>query len=310
MGAPISPPSEPHPDIVPYLLKYQISWEDFVRRMIRDERINEIRSRVVTELHSQGMPWAKMTLLTSFGAGQLQGYSKAVGNENSLKNRQENARKTGKAGAGKKKPTVSEDLRKRWARGDFDFHKGRVRSEDERENLRRSYTEERREKVRTRLLSQWKEEGFRNKLLLFHRSEEERSSRSSAQAARMRIDPRKWTFGKGRSVFSSKNIESCEFWVRSSFEVAAVALLDEDPSVSRFVYEPIFSHNNRKCVPDFLVTYTDNSQRLIEVKASWRLRIPKEHPWGFDPDIYQSIADEKGIPFEIWTELGVLNGHV
>ena len=310
MGAPISPPSEPHPDIVPYLSKYQISWEDFVRRMTRDKCILEIRSKIVTELHSQGMPWAKMTLLTSFGAGQLQDYSKAVGNENSLKNRQENARKTGRAGAGKKNPAISEDLRKRWARGDFDFHKGRVRSEAERETLRRSYTEERREKIRNRLLSQWKEEGFRNKLLRFHRSVEERNSRSSAQAARMRVDPRRWTFGKGQYVFSSKNIENCEFWVRSSFEVAAVALLDKDPLVSQFVYEPVFNYEGRKCLPDFLVTYLDNSQKLIEVKASWRLDIPKEHPWGFDPNIYQSIADENGIPFEIWTELGVLNGHV
>jgi hypothetical protein len=61
------------------------------------------------------------------------------------------------------------------------------------------------------------------------------------------------------------------FTTKSSYETKYAKMLDADPNVVRFVYEPFkipYQYRGRKknYIPDFLVEYVDGSEELIEVK--------------------------------------------
>jgi len=310
MPRPATPPKDPPPEIVPYLEKHEISWELFSRRMVRDPEVKRIRSEVVTELHQQGKTWAQMTALTSFGAGQLRGYTRAVGCVASRKNLSEAGARSGRARKGEKKPWFSKQMKERWEKGEFDFHRGRVRSEEERQALRDSWTPERRAAFCRTMTERWANPEFRQKLERFHQDPKTRMERSARQAAAIKADPQKWSWGKGSRVRSTKS-DRARFWVRSTFETAAVRLLEGDVQVASYEYEPVFKDEaGLTILPDFKVVFTDGSWKIVEVKASWVLRLPPEHPKAQKLARYRRLAERLGVSFEIWTEQDVLHDHL
>ena len=310
MGAPANPPESPPPGILPYLEKYQISWGDFTRRMTRDPDIKRVRSLVVTELHKEGRTWKEMTALTSFGAGQLRGYTRAVGCKASQKNRSENGSRVGRARAGEKKPWLSEQMKEAWAHGKFDFHRGRVRSEEERQKIRDGWAPEKRKAQSRRKVRHWCRPEYRKVLEEFPRSPEERARRSADQAQRMKRSPQKGTRGRGAWVDGEKCLTP-HFWVRSSYEVAAVKVLEENPEVLRYEYEPVFKDRlGKTAMPDFRVWVAPDTWKIVEVKAAWVLGMPPDHPKQQGLARYARIAERLSVDFEIWTEQDVLNGYL
>lgn len=290
---------EPHPKLVPLLEKYDLPWEIFNKKGRPPKGVSEKRYAIVTELHATGMKWERMVEITGKSIMFIKRNTKAIGNANSRQNVVEAARRTGKAGAGRQKAWLSEQMKKKWENGDFDFHVGRVRSEEECQALRDSFTPERRKQLSKRFKRLWKDPSYRKPLLRFHRSEKERQRRSEAQARRVQENPEKWGRGNGSYVSSPKCNEGEEFWVRSSYEAAAVLKLTEDDDVTGFEYEPErFEIEGRVILPDFLVQYTDG-MLLIEVKASWTLEY-EEHQNRIA--LSEKLAAQKGWRFELWTE--------
>jgi len=299
--------STPHPELVPYLEKYVLTWEEFSQTSkgrpkkddVNAEAIKGRKSDLVTDLHSQGMPWAKMCELTGKTIGFIQKYTRATGNENSLKNRQENAARTGRAGAGIAKPWYSEQLKQSWENGEFDFHRGRVRPQHEIDKIKKAWEApglKERQSIRHKEL--WQEPGYRDAILEYHRSPEERANRSKAQTQRMKDDPVKWIRGKHSTVTSTKS-EPSTFIVRSTYEARAVELLNADPGVISFEYEPSFRlPNGKRILPDFVVERADG-MTIIEVKAAWALDHKEAR---FRLDLAEQEAARRGWGFQIWTE--------
>jgi hypothetical protein len=78
---------------------------------------------------------------------------------------------------------------------------------------------------------------------------------------------------------SEKNDRS--FYFRSSYEKKAFIMLENDKKVASFETEKSIQMENGKwCRPDLLVTYTDNTRRIIEIK-------PRKYI--LDPDIQYKI---------------------
>lgn len=67
------------------------------------------------------------------------------------------------------------------------------------------------------------------------------------------------------------------FTTRSSYETRYAAALDADPTVLSYAYESIaikyrYKNRNRNYIPDFVVTFTDGSQQIHEVKPQRMLK--------------------------------------
>jgi hypothetical protein len=93
----------------------------------------------------------------------------------------------------------------------------------------------------------------------------------------------------------------------SSYEVAAVRLLEENPSVTSYTYEHPFVLEDGKVIrPDFLVDRGNGIDSLVEVKAAWVFGLPPEHRVLRRLDTSMRIAKEHGWDFSVWTEKGVL----
>ncbi len=107
---------------------------------------------------------------------------------------------------------------------------------------------------------------------------------------------------KSGHYYSKKNDK--ELWYRSSYELVAYEMLEQLSKVKRYETEPFaiqyewenYKHNT---IPDILVTYTDNSKELIEIKPKYmledeqtvlKLKAMKEHAKG------------NGMDFSVWTE--------
>ena len=91
--------------------------------------------------------------------------------------------------------------------------------------------------------------------------------------------------------------------MRSSYEVAAVELLESDSSILSFEYEPRFKLKcGRYILPDFLITYQDGSKSLVEIKASWVFSLSPGSKPLLRLEEARDIAVSKGWGFEIWTE--------
>lgn len=249
------------------------------------------------------MPWLEMSRLTGLSLMGIQRLTQATGNPASQANRVENAARVGRAGRGRKKPWLSESLRADWADGKFDFHRGKIRSPEERETLRlANQRPEVRERRRMSALRRWQRPEERAHLLAFHRSEEERLRRSKAQSRRMIEDPVKWSRGRGAWVEPLK-CSKPRIWTRSSYERIVVTLLDEDPDVKTYVFEPrVKLPSGRWILPDFVVTHTDDHLVLLEVKASWVLDLPETHKVQHRLREASSYASTMGWDFLVWTE--------
>jgi len=213
--------------------------------------------------------------------------------------RREAGRHLGAQWKGKKRPG---QLEKMWQDGVFDSLRGRIRSSEEIDSLRASFTPERRQGISDRFRRLWKDPSYRDPLLEFHRSQEERVRRSREQAKRIAEDPAKWIRGKGSRVVSGK-CERKEFWVRSTYEKAAVEKLESDFKVVSFEYEKRLVLDDRSWIlPDFVVTYLDGATALVEVKAAWTLQMPVESEVRRRLDRAHREASKRGWLFFVWTE--------
>ena len=90
--------------------------------------------------------------------------------------------------------------------------------------------------------------------------------------------------------------------VRSSYEAAAIRVLEKDPSVLSYEYEAILRLESGKCIlPDFLVRYASGTT-LLEIKAAWATRLPADHKVSLRLDESKRYAQQHGWEFAIWTE--------
>jgi hypothetical protein len=90
---------------------------------------------------------------------------------------------------------------------------------------------------------------------------------------------RKQFKGKGAKL---NTVKGGEFETKSTYETKYVEILEADPDVVRFVYEPFkiqyhYGKKKRKrnYIPDFLVEYSDGREELIEIKPKKLLSMPK-----------------------------------
>ena len=89
----------------------------------------------------------------------------------------------------------------------------------------------------------------------------------------------------------------------SRLELARLLLADQDPRVARIVGQPMLLQGRdgvrvRRHVPDFLLTLTDGSTRLVDVKPQDRLTDPKvaaQFAWT------RELCAVLGWDFEVWS---------
>ena len=291
--------NEPHPKLVPLLARHEISWDLFSKQGRPPNGVREKRSRIVTDLHQEGMSWEEMMEVTGLSNGGIQRLTGAMWNPKSRERLRENGRRTGESWKGKKRPG---QLKRQWKSGNFDSLRGRIRPPEERARLREGWTPECRESASQHSLNMWKEDGVRKRLLDFHRSPEERKRRSREQSQRMKDNPGKWVRGKSEWLDTPKGFKD-RAYVRSSYEAAAVRLLEEDPEVIRYEHERrIALSSGSWMLPDFIVEYEDGSTLLVEVKASWVLGLSVEHKISKRLMLSADLASDRGWGFAIWTE--------
>lgn len=293
----------PHKDLIPYLEKYDITWEAFSKRGRVPKEIKNKRISLITDIHASGMSWETMIEVSGMSLGFVQRNTNAVGNPESHKNRQENARITGKAGKGKKCPKTSQTFRRLWREGVFDYQRGSTRSEETVLKIREFWScPKLRQDASIRMKKQWKTPSYREPLMEFHTSEEERCARSKRQINNLKRIPSKYARGNGCHLPVSKCVDKSEIYVRSSYEKAAVGLLEKDEKVLSYKYEMRVELSDGKWIlPDFLVTYEDK-EVLVEVKASWVLRHPSTSKERKRLKLAEKYAHEQGWDFDIWTE--------
>jgi lambda repressor-like predicted transcriptional regulator len=299
--------TDPHPDLVPLLEKYGISWELFSKkgRLPNDLKwVKEKRSSVITEMHSKGTSWGDMIEITGLSLGSIERLTKAMWNKASRENSSAIGIRVGKSWKGKHRPG---QLERQWAVGTFDFHRGRIRPEWELEKIRASWTPELRLRAGEHAREIWSDPVCRAKILAFHRSPEERARLSRLQAQRMLDYPNKYSKGRSEWVPTLKGV--CEkAFARSSYEVAAITMLEADPSVVRYEHEHRFVlENGHWALPDFLVQYADGHMLLVEVKASWVLGLPSDYKIQRRLEVARQLADTNGWGFAIWTERELKN---
>ena len=293
----------PHPTLAPLLDKYDIDWATFSKKGRPAPGVREKRSAIVTELHQRGLAWKEMEEVTGLGNASIQRLTQAKGCAAVRAKRKAVGRAAGLSVRGRKRPWLTEQLKRQWEDGVFDFHKGRVRPEAEREILRASWTPERRARAgESSRQHVWGDPAVRERLLEFHQDPEERARRSRAQAKRMRETPSKYLRGRARWVDTPKGTKE-RAWVRSSYEAAAVALLESCPEVVWYEHERhLRLPSGRYVLPDFIVGYQDGSADLIEVKAAWVLELPPGHRVSKRLQISRDLAAEHGWGFIVWTE--------
>jgi len=291
--------SDPHPELVPFLIKHELDWSTFHKKGRPPEGVREKRSAIVTELHRKGMSWARMMEVTGLSNGSIQRLSQAMWNQATRVRTKEVGRKLGQSWKGKKRPG---QLEAQWKAGTFDFHRGRVRSEEERARLRASWTPERRRMAASHSLKLWRNPTIRKQLLAFHRSPEERARRSQAQSRRMLETPSKFLRGRAQWADTPKGKKD-RAYVRSTYEAAAVRILEGDPKVLSYEHERrLVLGDGRWILPDFVVSFSNGQEVLIEVKARWVFALPVGHQVRRRLKVAQDLAQHRGWGFEVWTE--------
>jgi len=279
------------------LVKFDLTIEQLNKKGRVAKEIVEKRSALVSHLHKQGFSWKEMTEITGLSNGSIQRLTKAKG----CKAVQDKRKKLGaNAGRSTKGMDRSEQLKKQWAKGDFDFHRGRVRPQHERDKLKKAW-----EDPKLRLLASenakkyvWGNSDVKQKLMDFHHDPEERARRSNAQAIRMKENPTPYLRGKTSIEATPKGTKD-EVRVRSSYEAKTISILESDPNVKSYTYEPIYKVAGRTILPDFVVHYQDGSTTLVEVKPQWALN--REDVIA-RLALSQKVADDNGWSYQTWTE--------
>lgn len=101
-------------------------------------------------------------------------------------------------------------------------------------------------------------------------------------------------------------VKGGEFTTKSSYETRYVAIMEADPEVVAFVYEPFripyeFEEVQLWYIPDFLVHYSDGREELVEVKPAKMTTLPK--------NVSKFAAGEAAhVGFRVVTEEDLVNG--
>lgn len=293
----------PHPKLAPLLAKHNVAHADFIKKGRPLKGTGEVlmnaRRAIITELHAQGTSWAEMIEVTGLSQGSIQRLTGAMWNSESRKRASENGVRTGKTWKGKSRPG---QLERQWAAGTFDFHRGRVRTESERQALRDGWTADCRQEAGQHSRRNWSNPDVRAKIMAFHTSPEERVRRSTTQARRMRDTPGVYVRGRSEWVDTPKGLHE-RAYVRSSYEKAAVTRLESDPDVLCYEHERLLSlPDGRWFLPDFIVEGANAVVTLVEVKASWVLTHPDCEGVRQRLAVSESFAREQGWEFAVWTE--------
>lgn len=257
----------------------------------------EKKSDLITYLHEQGYSWAEMCDITGLGNATIQRLTKAKG----CKAVQDKMKIIGQnAGASTKGMDRHEQLKRQWEKGDFEFHRGRVRPQQEKDKIKEAWksTELRGRASENTKKFVWGNKETRKKLLDFHQNPTERSKRSNTQALRMKQNPNKYVRGIKTIEITPKGDRE-NVIVRSSYEAKTIKILESDPNVSSYIYEPIYKVGENTIIPDFLVTYKDGSRTLIEVKSHWALGQEKVIK---RLSLSEKLATENGWGYQTWTE--------
>jgi len=286
------------------LLQFDLTREQFHKQGRVPNELVLKRKQIVTFLHEQGIPWKEMAGILEKPLSFIQRNTDAMWNTKSRKNSSDSGVRTGKTWKGKKRPG---QLERQWENGDFDSLVGRTLPTEHVENMKAGWTPEVKENHSLRVIESWKDPLFRENLMAFHRSPQERIRRSQLQTLRMTLDPVKWTRGNGSYIEVSKCIGASQLWVRSTYERKTVQLLEGNTHVTSYEYEKILDWEGRWVKPDFLIHYGDGTSLLVEVKAKWVLDLPKDHKVQQRLQISRGLAHIHGWGFEIWTqkELGL-----
>lgn len=279
------------------LVKFDLTIEQLNKKGRVAKEIVEKRSALVSHLHEQGYSWKKMTEITGLSNGSIQRLTKAKGCEAVQDKRKKLAANAGRATKGMDR---SEQLKKQWAKGDYDFHRGRVRPQHERDNLKKGWDNPiSKAKASSHSLENvWGNPDVKKKLMGFHHDPEERARRSNAQAIRMKENPTPYLRGK-TSIEATPKGNKDEVRVRSSYEAKTISILESDPNVKSYIYEPIYKVAGRTILPDFVIHYQDGSTTLVEVKPQWALN--REDVIA-RLALSQKVADDNGWSYQTWTE--------
>jgi hypothetical protein len=251
-----------------------------------------------------------MVAVTGLSLGSIERGTRAVGNSASRRNRQETAARTARARKGEKKPWLTAQLKAAWDSGKYDFHHGRIRSVQVRETMwlaaQRPDVKQRRSQA---ALRRWQDPEERVRLLAYHQSEETRILRSKNTTKWMAENPHRCLRGIGAWVEPRKCTRP-RIWTRSSYERVVVGLLDHDPDVISYTFEPrIELDNGRWILPDFVVIHKDGRITLVEVKASWVLALPTDSREQRRLSVASSFAATMGWEFLVWTEKDFANAR-
>lgn len=294
-----------HPELEPLLCQFGLTVEQFHRKGrlgSADRWIIEARRSVVTTLHLQGKTWAQMCLITGLSNGSIQRLTQGIWNEASRENSRQNAVRSGRLGKGVKKPWLTELLRVRWREGKFDNQRGRKLSEQQRQMLRASFTPERRASIALRFRRQWQDPEYRDPLLAYHRSPEERQRRSKRTAEWVAQLATRRQLGSIPGWYEPAKCSSYPVFTKSSYERVACDVLDALSEVFDYDYEPpLVAQDGRTFLPDFVVR-RGTSTVLVEVKASWVLQMPPTDKRVQRLELARREAALRGWGFEIWTE--------
>ena len=137
------------------------------------------------------------------------------------------------------------------------------------------------------------------------------SETKSRKIAAGEYDRSKWA--KRGNVFAAKAQRLIPY--RSSWELRAIEILETDPTVKSFKFEPtripfVYQAKNdmiqrkRHYVPDFLIRYSDDRQIMVEVKPKCYVDTAVNRAKALAAREY---CKEIGASFQFWTqtELGL-----
>jgi hypothetical protein len=118
----------------------------------------------------------------------------------------------------------------------------------------------------------------------------------------MQDNPVKYIRGRAAWVDAPKEVRG-RIHVRSSYEQAAVAVLEADTDVTAYEYERrCLLADGKWILPDFVVTRINGCHTLIEVKAAWVQALPKDHRVQTRLRQSEALALQLGWDFQVWTE--------
>ncbi len=111
----------------------------------------------------------------------------------------------------------------------------------------------------------------------------------------------KMNFSSGK-FYSEKNGKTLHY--RSTYELAAYEILENDVEVVSYVCEPffifyIYKGKKKRYIPDIFVEYRDGIKLLIEVMSVWQYSDEKKLA---KLEAGKHYCKEQGFEFNIWTE--------